>query len=444
MTWQGVAGVLAGVVLLQRTRQRTSNCECDGQVAEAGESDPSTGPGSRLPHMEEHQGCSYLDVNATSPIWPEVSAEMQPFVSSHFGNPSSDHAYGWPCKQALELARSRMASLLECDESCVMFTSCGTESDNTAIYSALMTARARGKSAPYHVVASCIEHPAIQKLLEGLEARGEVEVSWVGVDEQGLLSVTDVIGQLRGDTCLVTIMHSNNEVGSLQPISEIAQHCSQHRIPMHTDAAQSVGKVPVTLSTLGPVDMITIVGHKFGAPKGVAALYVRDGFDLVPLMVGGGQETGRRAGTENVLLLSGLGKAAEVVKNELPQIAEHMTAMRERLLAGLKRGLPEGSLRVNGPQNPSQRLPNTLSVCVRGVVGRELLQDLRLLVAASAAAACHSGPNKGTSSVLAAMKVPPEWADGTLRLSVGRHTTPQEVDAAVKHIVTAVNKRLSK
>jgi cysteine desulfurase len=278
-----------------------------------------------------------------------------------------------------------------------------------------------------------------------------VEVTRIGVDTEGLVAVGDVRDAVRPDqTVLVTIMHSNNEVGSIQPIKRIVKavkFCSKKvrsstspRIEaeplclVHTDAAQSIGKVVVDVADLG-VDLATIVGHKFGCPKGVAALFVKQGTPFVPMFFGGGQEAGRRAGTENVLLIAAIGKAADVVKNEADGIAAHMGAMRERLLQRLIDGMGSDSIRTNGPADPAKRLPNTLSVGIKGASAISLLAALSEKVAASASAACHTGGKQEVSAILRAMKVPEEFALGTLRLSVGRHTTPAEIDLAASLIL---------
>ncbi|CAM9215244.1 unnamed protein product, partial [Hapterophycus canaliculatus] len=380
---------------------------------------------------------------ATSPIFPEVSREMFPFLGECFGNPSSAHALGRVCKAAVVKARVRVAALLGCSPEEIVFVGSGSEADNHAILASLaLHARSTATSSSpssgasssefprlQHVVSSEIEHPAVTKCLDHLAAEGKIEVTYIGVDTEGRVSVEDVVEAFRPETALVTIMHSNNEVGSLQPIKEIAEACRARGIMCHTDAAQSIGKVPVKVADLG-VDMLTIVGHKFGAPKGVAALFVRRGLALPPMIHGGGQEAGRRAGTENVLLISGMGMAAEVVNAELEQLSKHLAAMRERLLELLSAaGLTLEGVKVHGPRHPRLRLPNTLSIGFPGIDARALLERLSETVAASAGSACHAGEAK-MSGVLQAMGVDETTGFGTLRLSVGRHTTPAEVDRA--------------
>ncbi|GAB4817205.1 hypothetical protein N2152v2_004251 [Parachlorella kessleri] len=360
---------------------------------------------------------------------------MEPYLHRNFGNPSSSHFFGTPCKAAVELARQRVADLVAASPQEIYFTSCGTESDNWAIWGAVMAARQRQPGGPPpHVVTSFIEHPAVLEALQAWQQLGLLKYTAVPVDGQGLVDPADVAAAVTPHTALVTIMHSNNEVGSLQPIREIAQLARDRGVLVHSDAAQSIGKVPVDVKKLG-VDMLTIVGHKFGAPKGVAALYVRHSVHIAKFLHGGGQERGKRAGTENVLLLAGLGKAAEIAQEELQETSRHMAAMRDRLKQQLRSRLPQGMVRINGPTNTGQQLPNTLSISLRGISASGLLGQLSSQLAASAGAACHSHGGPSISAVLAAMQVPEEFAVGTLRLSCGRHTTAAEVNRAVDLIV---------
>ncbi|KXZ56275.1 hypothetical protein GPECTOR_1g240 [Gonium pectorale] len=428
---------------------------------------PFGGVGIALPHLTRI-GCIYLDYNATTPIFPEVAREMAPFLYEHFGNPSSGHTYGRACKAAVDTARRRVASLISAqDPAEVHFTACGTESDNWAIYGAVMAARQRQRqaggasssssyspSAPPHVVTSAVEHPAVLVHLEHLQQQGLLTYTAVPVDGEGLVSPSDVAAAVTPATVLVTIMHSNNEVGAVQPIADIADAARAAAaavggsdggggLLVHTDAAQSTGKVELEVGSLR-VDAMTLVGHKFGAPKGVAALYVRRGVQLANYFYGGGQEGGRRAGTENVMQVVGLGAAAELAEAEGPALRSHMAAMAQRLLAAVLRGVrPEDrdKLRLNGPSDASRRLPNTLSLSIRGLNSPLALQRLSEQLAASAGAACHSGDAQSVSAVLRAMKVPVEYAAGTLRLSTGRHTTPQEVDRAAELILAEARRQ---
>lgn len=384
----------------------------------------STGLGTPLP-ITISQGCIYLDYNATTPIWPEVAEAMAPYFSN-FGNPSSAHPYGRTCKAAVENARSQVAALVNAQPEEIYFCSCGTEADNWAIWGAVASYRRANPGVTPHVITSAIEHPAILEQLESLRDLGLLEFTAVAVGADGIVSCDAIVAALTDTTCLITLMHSNNEVGSLQPVAEVAALGKSKGILVHSDAAQSIGKVLVDVRALD-VDMLTIVGHKFGAPKGVAALYIREGTQIDRFLCGGGQERGRRAGTENVILITGLGKAAEIAKEELPRTAQHMSRLRDLLKDLLISGVPEGTVQVNGPADLSQRLNNTLSISFRNVVSSELLSELSEELAASAGAACHSSGGPTISSVLWAMGVPQEWALGTLRLSVGRHSTEQDV-----------------
>jgi len=371
----------------------------------------------------------YLDYNATTPHAPEVVAAMKPFLDGYLGNPSSAHRYGAAARDAVIQARSQVAELLNSTAEEVVFTSGGTESNNYAIRGAALAGAHRGR----HIITSLIEHPAVTEVCRQLEVEG-FEVTWLPVDGDGLVRVAEAEAAMRPDTILITLMHANNEVGTIQPIQAVAAVARRCGIIFHTDAAQSIGKIPTDVRELG-IDLLTVAGHKLYAPKGVGALYIRDGITLHPLMQGARQEQGRRPGTENVLEIVGLGKACEVARRDL---AKNMARMRESR-DELERGLREiiGEVRVNG--HPEQRLPNTLSLSIRGVNANELLTAIEPYVAASAGAACHSGEVL-ISHVLCAMGVPEDWARGTLRLSTGRHTTREEVRDAVIAIGDAVRR----
>lgn len=369
----------------------------------------------------------YLDYNATTPHAPEVVAAMRPFLEEHFGNPSSAHGYGAITRAAVAQARSQVAGLLSSKPDEIVFTSGGTESNNYAIRGAALARAERGR----HIITSQIEHPAVTEVCRRLEAEG-FQVTWLPVDGDGLVRVADLEAAIRPDTILITLMHANNEVGTIQPIQAVGEIARRRGIIFHTDAAQSAGKIPTDVHELG-VDLLTIAGHKLYAPKGVGALYIRDGIALPPLMQGAGQEQGRRPGTENVLEIIGLGQACEVAGRDLAKNMARMRESRDELERGLRESIAD--VRVNG--HPERRLPNTLSVSIRGVNANELLAAIEPNVAASAGAACHSGEVR-ISHVLRAMGVPEDWARGTLRLSTGRNTTPEEVRAAVSVIAGAV------
>ncbi len=370
----------------------------------------------------------YLDYNATTPHDPEVIGAMRPFLEEHFGNPSSSHSYGLKTRVAVETARSQVAALLGCTPHEIIFTSGGTESNNHAIRG---IAAAHGKGG--HIITTQIEHPAVTEVCKFLEAYG-FETTYLPVDEYGLVDAADVKRAITPKTILITVMHANNEVGTIQPIEEISDIARRKGIMFHTDAAQSAGKISVNVDALG-VDLLSIAGHKLYAPKGIGVLYVRKGVKPAKFMHGAGQEGGRRAGTENVLEIAGLGKACEIAARDLERNRLHMFEMRERLFNGLLREISE--IRLNG--HPEKRLPNTLNISILGIESYFFLSAIQESVAASAGAACHSGHVK-ISSVLEAMKVPEEWAKGALRLTTGRMTTSREIDAAISIISGAVRK----
>ncbi len=372
----------------------------------------------------------YLDYNATTPIDKEVAEAMQPYLTEHFGNPSSSHWFGIQTKKAVEKARAQSAELLGCDIDEVIFTSGGSESNNYAIKGAAMAYRNRGD----HVITTAVEHPAVLEVCRYLEMNG-FRISVAPVDRHGMVSVQEIEKLITPQTILITVMHANNEVGTIQPVREIAETAKKNGILMHTDAAQSVGKIPVNVNELG-VDLLSAAGHKFYAPKGIGALFIRRGTELEKLVHGADHEQNRRAGTENVLEIVGIGKAAEIAKRDLNKNSEHMKRMRDRLHEGLKENCR--NIALNG--HPEKRLPNTLSIGFRGIEANTLLSELED-VAASAGAACHAD-QVDVSSVLEAMKTPVEYAMGTVRFSTGKLTTADEVDRAVNRISEAV-KRLS-
>jgi len=370
----------------------------------------------------------YLDYNGTTPHDPEVIAAMRPFLEEEFGNPSSGHLYAVMPRQALNTARRQVAGLLNCAPEEVVFTSGSTEANNWAIIGTALALRDGGR----HIITSSFEHPAVLNVCHFLEKEG-YEVTYLPVDAQGIVGVADVEAALRPDTTLVTIMHANNEVGSIQPIAEIASLAKSRGIRVHSDAAQSLGKIPVDVKEL-EIDLLSMAGHKLYAPKGVGALYIRSGVRLETFMHGAGQEMRRRAGTENVLEIVGLGKACEIAARNLEHNRRHMQAMRDRLHAAITAGVKE--VRLNG--HAEKRLPNTLSLSFRNMEANRILEAIGMEIAASAGAACHADSVE-ISHVLKAMGVPIEWAKGTLRLTTGRMTTAPEIDRAATLIVEAVN-----
>ena len=368
----------------------------------------------------------YLDYNATTPIDPEVAAAMLPYIREHFGNPSSSHAYGVEARKGVEKARGQVAAMLNCRPAEVLFTSGGTESNNHAIKGAAGAHRSKGN----HIITSAFEHPAVTEVCEYLAADG-FDITYVPVDAHGIIDVEALEKAITERTILISVMHANNEVGTIQPIGEISRMARKRGILVHTDAAQSAGKIPVDADELG-VDLLTVAGHKLYAPKGVGALYIREGVQLEKLMHGAAHETGRRAGTENVIGVAGLGAACEAAKRDLAANMDRMKRTRDRLEDGLLRAVAE--LRVNG--HLARRLPNTLSVSFRGVDAGTLLQSMEGL-AASAGAACH-GNSVELSRTLRAMAIPIEWARGTIRLSTGKYTTEGEIDRVIEIIANNV------
>jgi len=358
----------------------------------------------------------YLDHNATTPILPPVVDGMLPFLREHFGNPSSRHEYGRRAHQAVEQARGQVAELLGCAPEEVFFTSGGTEANNLAIRGVAEASERR------HLITSSIEHPATAAPCRYLSERGW-RVDLLAVDRAGQVDAADLRRQIGDDTGLVTVMHANNETGALQPIAALAEGAHERGALIHTDAAQSVGKVPVRIAALG-VDLLTVAGHKLHAPKGVGALYVRRGIRLRPFVLGAGHERGLRPGTENVASIVGLGIACELAGKRLASGTDSVRTARDRLWNRLREAVP--GLVIHGHE--TERLPNTLNLRFPRVAGSAVLAATPE-VAASTGSACHDG-GEAASSVLLAMGIDPVEALGAVRLSVGVTTTPKDVDAA--------------
>ncbi|MGH9045158.1 MAG: cysteine desulfurase family protein [Acidimicrobiales bacterium] len=376
----------------------------------------------------------YLDHNATTPLAGEALSAMLPFLEHDFGNPSSSHGFGSVAKEAVEQGRSKVAALLGCAPTSVVFTSGGTEADNLAIKGvalrALQEPRTPGARPP-HIVTTSIEHPAVLRSCEYLQRNLGIEVTRVGVDSTGTVDPDDIAKAIRPETILVSVMHANNEVGTVQPITQIARVSKERGVLFHTDAAQSVGKIPVDVSEL-EVDLLSIAGHKVYAPKGIGALYLGSNDLVTPLLDGAAHEQGLRAGTENVAAIVALGAACVVASSKLAGGAgEQMEALRDRLHASLDGGFAD--LELNG--HPVNRLPNTLNVSFLGRDGEVLLERTRR-VAAATGAACHSGRTE-PSEVLMAMGLSRRRALGAIRLSLGYATTRGEVDEAAQALLTA-------
>ncbi len=363
----------------------------------------------------------YLDYNATTPVAPEVAAALQPFLGPEFGNPSCDYPLGLRARDAMHQARNEVAATLNCAPEEIVFTSGATEANNLVLKGAAYKC-GRGR-----IITSITEHPAVLNPCLFLDSLG-FKLTILPVDSQGLVDPDAVRRALTPDTILISIMHSNNETGALAPLLEIANIARAARIPLHTDAAQSVGKVKVDVEEL-QVDFLTVAGHKFYAPKGVGALYVRRGRELTPLLHGASQESGRRAGTENLPYIVALGEACRLAREGLAATAAHLRELRDLLHEKLKAGFP--GLILNGPQ--AARLPNTLNVAFAGISGAELMAVVPE-VAASLGSACHAG-RETVSPVLAAMGLTPEVARGAVRFSVGRPTTRAEVEEAATLIL---------
>jgi len=368
----------------------------------------------------------YLDYNATTPVDPRCAEAMAPYIHETFGNPNSGHVFGRNAREGVIRARGQLADFLGCTPAEIMFTSGGTESNNHAIKGAAWARRDRGR----HMVTTAMEHPATLAPMRWLERDGG-ETTVVDIDDRAMVDPEAIRAALRDDTVLVSVMHANNEVGTLQPIAAIAEICRERGVLLHVDAAQSTGKVPVRLDELG-ADLISVASHKMYGPKGVGVLVVRRGVELDNLMHGANQEHGRRGGTENVILAVGMGAAAEAAGEDLSGHAEHLARLRDRLARGLL--AQAGPAIVNG--HPDVRLPNTLSIAFPGLIAAEIMAAAPG-IACSAGAACHDGKSK-MSAVLEAMGVPAEVAYGTLRLSVGRFTHEEEIDSAISLMINAV------
>jgi cysteine desulfurase len=380
----------------------------------------------------------YLDHNATTPVHPIVLEAMLPYMGSEFGNPSSAHYFGQRASQAIEAAREAVAALIGARSSEIVFTSGGTEADNGAILGVLghsqRTQKQSGQS-PLHVITTAIEHDAVLNACRALEARG-VSVTYVPAGRDGIVSLDAIRSALRPETALISVMHANNEIGTLQPIEEIGQIAAEADIPFHTDAVQSAGKIPIDVNRFG-VDLLSLSAHKFYGPKGVGALFIRKGVEIDPLLYGGGNERGRRAGTENVASIVGLGKACELARRDMAEASAHLCELRNRLEEGLLARIH--GARING--DPARRVPNTSSLMLLGVDSESLVIALDLAgLACSAGAACSSGA-VDPSHVLTAIGLAAAEARASLRFSVGRANTREEIDKALELIPAAVTRQ---
>lgn len=371
-------------------------------------------------HSGLHDGPIYLDYNATTPVDPDVVEAMLPYLSLHFGNPSSTHRYGQETHVAVQMAREQVGQLLGCALEEIIFTGGGSESDNLAIRGVALARQQRGK----HIITQETEHPAVLNTCKALERHHGFRVTYLPVDAYGRVNPADVESAIDEQTILITIMHANNETGTLQPIAEIAEIAHRHGTLLHSDAAQSVGKIPVQVDELG-VDLLTIAGHKLYAPKGIGALYVREGIQLEPVIYGGGQEGGRRAGTENIAYMVALGTACALAKEQLGASQARLQHLRDSLQQALEERLP-GMIHLNG--HSTLRLPNTLNISVDRVIGEEVLAATPG-IASSTGSACHEGSTE-PSAVLMAMGLSRNRALGALRLTLGRWSTEEEIEQA--------------
>jgi cysteine desulfurase len=370
----------------------------------------------------------YLDHNASTPLHPEALDAMLPYLTERFGNPSSVHGFGREAREGLDAAREQIASFLRVSKEEIVFTSGGTESDNLAV-KGVATARRGG-----HIVTSAIEHHAVLRACQALEQQG-FTVTYLPVDGHGLVDPDDVRRAVRPETILVTVMHANSEVGTVQPVAEIGRVAREHEIPFHVDAVQTFGKLPLDLDALG-IDLLSFSSHKIYGPKGVAGLYVRRGTKMVSVQHGGEHERRRRAGTENVAGVVGFGKAVEVRARDMAAEAVRLTGLRDRLWEGVSAHVPE--VRVNG--HPTHRLPGTCNMSFHRVESESVVLGLDLKgIGVSAGSACTSG-NVEPSYVLVAMGIPIPWAMGAVRCSLGRGTSAEDIDYVVDAVETLVAK----
>jgi cysteine desulfurase len=370
----------------------------------------------------------YFDYNATTPIDPEVATAMRPFLESFFGNPSSHHYYGVEARKQIELARQQVAELIGCQADEIIFTSGGTESNNLAIRGLAYARRSRGN----HLITSSIEHPAVLQVFQQLTSEG-FDLSLLPVDEYGRVSPDDLKRTIRSTTILISVMHANNETGTIQPISELAMIARSYGAAFHTDAAQTAGKIRINVNDMG-IDLLSLAGHKFYAPKGVGALFIKRGVGLRKLMEGANHEHDIRPGTENILEIAGIGKASEIALRDFDKNYVRILNLRRILETNLLDKFPDS--RING--HSELRLPNTLNISFKGINSQTLLNEL-VGVAASAGAACHSGTDFH-STVLEAMNIPSEYISGAIRFSIGKFTSEEEIELAINEINNVINR----
>jgi len=375
----------------------------------------------------------YLDYAATTPVDPRVLNTMLPYFNETFGNPSSVHLYGQQTEAAVESARATVAAVLNCHPDEIVFTSCGTESDNLAIRGTALAMRE--KTGANWILTSRAEHHAVSKTAEQLERHYGFQVEWLETDETGMVSPETVEKAVCKDTAIVSIMYANNEIGTVNPVAEIAAKCRAHHVPFHTDAVQAAAYLPVDARSLG-VDLMSLGAHKFYGPKGVGVLYVRKGTPIFPLQTGGGQESGLRAGTQNVPYIVGFAEALRLTAEEREQRITHVRPLRDRIIGTVLEEIPDS--RLTG--HPITRLPNHSSFTFKGMDGNLLLTLLDAAgFACSSGSACKTG-NPEPSEVMTAIGLSPEWGLGSLRVTLGAGTTPVHVDALLKALPKLVMK----
>lgn len=373
----------------------------------------------------------YLDNAATTKVRDEVVEAMLPYFTEYFGNPSSLHLFAREAGKGLDTARAQVAKALNAKPEEIIFTGGGSESDNMVLRGIPEAYKKKGK----HVITSAVEHHAVLHTLEAMEKEGRVEVTYLPVDEYGMVTAEQVEKAIRPDTVLVSIMFANNEVGTIMPIEQIGETCRKYGVLFHTDAVQAVGHVPVDVEKMH-IDLLSLSGHKFHGPKGVGALYVRKGVRIPALILGGAQERRKRAGTENVPGIVGMGKAIELATAELEDNAAKMKVLRDRLIFGIPARIPD--VKLNG--HPTERLPNNVNFSIRFIEGESILLMLDLNgIAASSGSACTSG-SLDPSHVLLAMGLSHEVAHGSLRLTLSEFTTPEEIDYVLDTLPPIVEK----
>jgi cysteine desulfurase len=382
--------------------------------------------------MSEEKKTIYLDHAATTPVDPRVVEAMLPYFTEHYGNASSLHHKGREAADALERSRATVAGILGCQPREVIFTSCGTESDNLALRGVAFAQAERGKR---HLITTSVEHHAISHTMEQLEKKFGFEVTYLPVDQYGMVNPDDVGRAIRDDTALVSVMYANNEVGTIQPLADIAAITRARKVPFHTDAVQAGGSLDLDVDRLG-VDLMSLSAHKFYGPKGVGILYARRRVSFWPMQTGGAHERNRRAGTENIPYIVGLATALELAHQHAASENQRLIALRDRLIAGVLERIPEAWL----TGHPTERLPNSASFVFKYIEGESILLNLDMLgICASSGSACTSASLE-PSHVLTSMNIPVELAHGSLRLSLGKSNTEQDIDFVIAHLPRIVQK----